>query len=171
LLVLGGSLGSGPLNELVPQIRLPDGVQVLHLAGEANVDTTRRAWGSAPARVVGYLDDIENAYLAADVTVSRSGASVIAELAIAGLPSILVPLTTLARGDQAANARVMERAGGAIVVPQSTDGFVGAVQTTLGSLLSDAPRLTSMSRAARSVARPDAAEALADVIGSCLSPA
>jgi UDP-N-acetylglucosamine:LPS N-acetylglucosamine transferase len=164
--VFGGSLGSGPLNELVPRIALPDGAQVLHLSGEANVDATRAAWGSERAHVLGYVENMEDVYLSCDIAISRSGASAVAELAIAGLPSILVPLTTLARGDQAANARVLERAGAAVVVAQATSDFVDAVSQTVSSLLGDTDRLRAMSAAARSVGRPDAAERLADVVGS-----
>ncbi len=68
---------------------------------------------------------MEDAYVAVDLAVSRSGAMTVAELAIAGLPSVLVPLPTLARGDQEANARVLERAGGASVLLQSHADFAG----------------------------------------------
>jgi UDP-N-acetylglucosamine--N-acetylmuramyl-(pentapeptide) pyrophosphoryl-undecaprenol N-acetylglucosamine transferase len=171
VLVLGGSLGSGPLNELVPQISLPPAVQALHLAGEANVDATRRAWGNAPAIILGYVEDMHDAYVAADLAISRSGASVVAELAIAALPSILVPLTTLARGDQAANARVLERAGAAIVVPQATDRFVETLSAALTTVLADDERRSAMALGARSVAKPDAADRLADVVESVLASA
>jgi UDP-N-acetylglucosamine--N-acetylmuramyl-(pentapeptide) pyrophosphoryl-undecaprenol N-acetylglucosamine transferase len=170
LLVFGGSLGSGPLNDLVPTAPLPQGIQVLHLAGPGRDDAVRAAWSARgiPAVVLGYLDTIEEAYLAADVSISRSGASTVAELALLGLPSILVPLPTLARGDQEANARVLERAGAAKVILQSTDGFSDVVGTETSRLLGDERSRVAMATAARTLARPDAAERLADVIESVL---
>jgi UDP-N-acetylglucosamine--N-acetylmuramyl-(pentapeptide) pyrophosphoryl-undecaprenol N-acetylglucosamine transferase len=88
----------------------------------------------------------------------------VAEFAIAGLPSILVPLPTLKRGDQEANARFLQRAGAAVIVPQSDPSFVERIGSEATELLGDASRRAAMSAAATSVARPDAAERLADVI-------
>jgi UDP-N-acetylglucosamine--N-acetylmuramyl-(pentapeptide) pyrophosphoryl-undecaprenol N-acetylglucosamine transferase len=166
LFVFGGSLGSGPLNDTLPHVELLDGVQILHLAGSGRDVAVRDAWRAAGRRavVLPYLETIESAYAAVDVVVARSGASSVAEFAIAGLPSVLVPLPTLKRGDQEANARVMERAGAAVVVPQSDPDFIGRVGREVTRLLTDGGARTAMSAAARSVARPDAAERLADVI-------
>lgn len=170
LFVLGGSLGSGPLNDVVPTLALPDDVQVLHAAGRDNVEAVTRAWaatGIGPrVRVVGFIDAIEDAYASADLVVSRSGALAVSELALAGLPSVLVPLETLARGDQEANARVLERAGGAVVVLQWVEDFAGVLQATVVRLLSDDTARTAMATAARSVAKPNAAAKLADVVES-----
>jgi len=168
LLVFGGSLGSGPLNDRAPRLPLPSGTHVLHLAGVGNEEKVRAAWRSAgvDATVLGFLDAIEDAYLAADVALSRSGASAVAELAISGVPSVLVPLPTLRRGDQEANARLLERAGGATVVLQSRPDFVDALGRELTRLLGDPAARAAMSRAAASFARPDASEKLADVIES-----
>ncbi len=169
LLVFGGSLGSGPLNESVPRaFPLPAGIQVLHIAGPSRDEPVRESWKRAgvPAVVLGYLDSIEDAYLAADLVVSRSGAATVAELAIAGLPSILVPLPTLARGDQEANARVLEKAGAATVILQSAEGFTAAVGSEVTRLFGDGAILGEMAAGARTVARPDAALRLAEVIES-----
>ena len=169
LLVLGGSLGSQPLNDLVPRVSMPPRAQILHLTGSGNEERVASAWGGARANVLGFMDDIEQAYLACDVAVSRSGASAVAELAIGALPSVLVPLPTLRRGDQEANARLLEAAGGAVVVLQSHERFVETVGAELSLLLSDASLRTRMSRAARSFARSDGAERLADVVESAAS--
>jgi undecaprenyldiphospho-muramoylpentapeptide beta-N-acetylglucosaminyltransferase len=170
LLVFGGSLGSGPLNDSVPRAHLPVGIQVLHISGPGNEETVSHAWErrGIAACVVGFLDAIEDGFLCADVAVSRSGASTVAELAIAGLPSVLVPLPTLKRGDQEANARLAERAGGAVVIMQSHEDFVRAAGAELSRLLSDAEARKAMSTAARSFAKPDAAERLADVVESVI---
>jgi UDP-N-acetylglucosamine--N-acetylmuramyl-(pentapeptide) pyrophosphoryl-undecaprenol N-acetylglucosamine transferase len=171
VVVLGGSLGSGPLNSLVPRAKLPAGTQVLHLSGAGNEDAVREAWRSAGvhATVVGFLDSMEDAYASVDVAVSRSGASAVAELSIAALPSVLVPLPTLRRGDQEANARLLEAAGGAVVVLQSDPAFVETVGNEITRLLSDEVARLAMTRAAASFARPDASERLADVIESLVT--
>lgn len=170
LLVNGGSLGSGPLNETVPRLQLPDGVQVLHLAGAGNEEPVRAAWAASgtPAGVVGFLDAMEDAYAAADAAVSRSGAITVTEIAIAGLPSVLVPLETLARGDQEANARVLERAGGAKVVRQSHPGFAVRLTEEVSAVLSDASLRARMSSAARAAITADGAQRLADVVESAI---
>ncbi len=172
LLVFGGSLGSVPLNELVPTAPFPDGMQVLHLCGAGREDAVRSAWERAGrnAVVLGYLESIQDAYAAADVAVARSGGSTVAELAITGLASILVPLPTLKRGDQEANARVLERAGGATVVLQSHERFAEALGAEVKRLLTDPAAREAMARAARSVAMPDAGERLANVIEGVVVP-
>jgi UDP-N-acetylglucosamine--N-acetylmuramyl-(pentapeptide) pyrophosphoryl-undecaprenol N-acetylglucosamine transferase len=166
LLVVGGSLGAGPLNEAVPKLRLPDDVQVLHLAGPGNEDDVRRAYErtGTDAHVVGFYDAMQDAYASADMVLSRSGALTVAEIAIAGLPAVLVPLETLSRGDQYANARVLERAGGAVVVKQSDEAFVDKLAAAVLRLLRDSGARARMAEGLRSVARPDAAERLADVV-------
>jgi len=168
LLVLGGSLGSGPLNEALPTVSLPAGVQVLHLCGVAHEEAARHAWetSATDVTVIAFSEAMHDVYLASDLAVSRSGASTVSELAIAGLPSILVPLLTLARGDQAANARVLERAGGAVVIEQSAEGFGGRIGAEVVRLLSDDASRIAMGRAARTLARPDAAQRLADLVES-----
>ena len=170
ILVNGGSLGSGPLNETVPGLRLPSGVQVLHLAGTGREDEVRAAWAASgtPAVVVGFLEAMQDAYAAADIAISRSGAGTVAELAIAGLPAVLIPLTTLARGDQEANARVLERAGAARVVLQTDPALSDRLAQEVSTLVADAALRDRMSAAARSVARPDAAERLAEVVESVI---
>jgi UDP-N-acetylglucosamine--N-acetylmuramyl-(pentapeptide) pyrophosphoryl-undecaprenol N-acetylglucosamine transferase len=172
LLILGGSLGSGPLNEVAPSLDLPAGTQVLHVAGVAHEANVAAAWSASrtPVRVLGFCDAMQDAYLAADVVLSRSGASTVAELAIAGLPSILVPVLTLQRGEQAANARVLERAGGAVVVAQSDREFARNLQQRVAAMLADDAMRSRMREGARSVARPDAARRLAEVVTSVRTP-
>jgi UDP-N-acetylglucosamine--N-acetylmuramyl-(pentapeptide) pyrophosphoryl-undecaprenol N-acetylglucosamine transferase len=149
---------------------LPSDVQVLHLAGAGRADGVRAAWASSatPAVVLGFLEAMEDAYAAADLAISRSGAGTVSELAIAGLPSVLVPLTTLARGDQEANARVLERAGAARVVLQTDPALADRLAREVSAIAGDAALRERMSAAARSVATPDAAERLAEVVASVI---
>jgi UDP-N-acetylglucosamine--N-acetylmuramyl-(pentapeptide) pyrophosphoryl-undecaprenol N-acetylglucosamine transferase len=170
LLVNGGSLASGPLNDAMPRLELPSGVQVLHLAGTGHEDEVRTAWAASgiPAAVVGFLDAMQDAYAAADAAVSRAGAITVTELGIAGIPSVLVPLETLARGDQDANARVLERAGAARIVRQSDPAFHTRLAEEVALVLSDAALRERMSAAARAAVPLDGAQRLAEVIESVL---
>src|SRR5215213_746498 len=100
-------------------------------------------------------------FAAADLVVGRAGAGTIAELAYVGLPAILVPLPG-ARGDeQALNARVLGDVGAAVVIAQS-DAAPSRLETEILALLDDPERRARMAKAARSVARPDAAARLAE---------
>jgi len=170
LLVLGGSLGSGPLNETLPSLDINREIQIFHIAGPDREGPVTDAYAKSGrnARVVGFIDNIEGAYLAADVAVSRSGASTVAELALAGLPSVLIPLPTLARGDQEANARTLERAGGASVMLQSAPDFTDRLRVRIDELFANAEERESIAAAARTRARPDAAQRLAEVVESVI---
>jgi UDP-N-acetylglucosamine--N-acetylmuramyl-(pentapeptide) pyrophosphoryl-undecaprenol N-acetylglucosamine transferase len=104
------------------------------------------------------LDGLGAAYGAADLALMRSG-STVWELAAAGLPAVLVPYPFATADHQTKNARYFESAGGAIVIPESE---LGRVPETARSLLDDPDRLGKMSAAMLSVARPDAAEQIAE---------
>jgi UDP-N-acetylglucosamine--N-acetylmuramyl-(pentapeptide) pyrophosphoryl-undecaprenol N-acetylglucosamine transferase len=94
--------------------------------------------------------------------VSRAGATTIAELAVCGLPAVLVPYPYATGRHQEANARALERAGGAIVTLD--DAATGeSLAGEIVSILGDAGRLLSMARSARRFGRPQAADAVADV--------
>ena len=110
-----------------------------------------------------YRDGMEDVYAAADVMVCRAGAMTVAELAVAGVPSILVPLPGAPGDHQTANARVLERAGAALILADGRcDG--AALDVALDDLASRPGLLESMGRAARALGRPDAAAAGARVV-------
>ena len=96
-------------------------LQLLLIAGPAHADENPEgARGRARAlavRVEGFVDRIDLAYAAADLVVARAGASSIAEVAVCGLPALLVPYPHATAGHQEANARALQRAGGAAVLP------------------------------------------------------
>jgi UDP-N-acetylglucosamine--N-acetylmuramyl-(pentapeptide) pyrophosphoryl-undecaprenol N-acetylglucosamine transferase len=173
LLVFGGSHGAEPINEALigatPHWPEPAALQVLHACGRGIDEARMRAaWaGADPAgrgllvRVVPFVDRMELAYAAADLVLSRAGASTIAELTAAGVPAVLVPLQRATAGHQAANARVATGAGGAVIV-ESLGG--PALAATAAALLADPERLAAMGRAMRALGRPDAAEELAAVV-------
>jgi len=158
LLVFGGSLGARVLNELAFEAFGARGPAVLHLSGTRDYDELRGRVGRADYRLFAFTEEFGAALGASDLVLSRAGGSVW-ELAAAGKPSVLVP-GDFATGDhQAKNARYFERGGGAIVVRESE---VGRAPELIRSLLDDPPRLAEMSAAMLRLARPEAADEIAE---------
>lgn len=165
LLVFGGSLGARRLNEAaLDAFGAAAPCAVLHASGRRDHDELRRRLDELGAplryRLVPYVEPFADAYAAADLAAARAGSSVL-ELAAAGLPSILVPYPHATGNHQTANARYMERAGAAVVVP---DGELDGARLAreVRALLAAPERLAAMATAARAAARPDAAERIAD---------
>lgn len=168
LFAFGGSLGSRQINDaLLAAARHLDAanLRIAHQTGSDERTRVDEAWRAAGfrAEVVAFEDDMPSRYRWADLVVCRAGAISIAELALAGRPAVLVPLAHVGGGEQAANARELERAGAAVVFDGA--GFSqDAFSETLSALLDDADRLIEMGRAAAALGRPDAAR---DVIDEC----
>jgi UDP-N-acetylglucosamine--N-acetylmuramyl-(pentapeptide) pyrophosphoryl-undecaprenol N-acetylglucosamine transferase len=170
VVILGGSQGAVHLDEAAvgAMRRLVDhaDLQMIVLTGPANLQPVADAVDrSAPllVRPIAFLDRMELAYAAADLVVARAGASSIAEVAACGLPSILVPYPHATGHHQEANARALERAGAASIVPDGAlDGDLLAERIV--DALEDDGRLARMGERAATWARPDAAEAVADEV-------
>jgi UDP-N-acetylglucosamine--N-acetylmuramyl-(pentapeptide) pyrophosphoryl-undecaprenol N-acetylglucosamine transferase len=164
LLVFGGSLGALRLNEAaLDAFGAAAPCAVLHAAGRRDYDTLRARLvelGSPPHyRLFPYVEPFADALAAADLAAARAGGSVF-ELAAAGLPSILVPYPHATGNHQDANARFMEEAGAAVVIPDAElDG--PRLAREVGGLLAAPPRMAAMANAALAVAKPDAAERVA----------
>ncbi len=167
VLIFGGSQGAHAINVAMVEAasRLAaTGVRlaITHQTGERDLDLVRTAYQQAglDARVEAFIFQIDGEMKAADVVVARSGATTLAELAASGTPAILVPLPNATDDHQRKNAEVFARAGAAVVIEER------ALKSTLGEalkgLLADPDRRAHMSRAARALARPDAAERIAD---------
>ena len=158
VLVFGGSLGAGLLNELAIDAFGEAGPAVLHLSGARDYDSLRSRVSRPDYRLFAFTEEFGAALGASDVVFARAGGSVW-ELAAAGKPAVLVP-GEFATGDhQAKNARFFERGGGAIVVPESE---IGRAPELIRSLLGDPRRLAEMSRAMLELARPNAADDIAE---------
>lgn len=172
VLVLGGSQGSRAVNKLV-RGALPNllkEAQVIHQVGP-------RAAAEIAARVPGVPTELRkryqargflgeeqfDVYAAADLVIARAGANTLAEIAAAGKPSILIPLPSAASDHQRANAKVFEQAGAAVVLEEA--GLEpDRLARTVRQLLSDPAQRENMSRAARKLAKLDAAEKLAELV-------
>lgn len=165
LLVLGGSQGAQTLNRLLPAAveRLRDrglAVEVLHQAGAGKVEEPTRAYGrsGATAEVVPFLDDVPGAMARSHLVLSRCGAITLAEICAAGRPAVLFPLS-LAGGHQLENARILERAGAAVVLADEAEA--GELADLLTVVL-ESQRLAEMAAAAHRLATPEAAARIAD---------
>lgn len=169
VVVFGGSQGALHLNRAlvaaVPGLARDD-VQLLLIAGHAHADAIRAAIGDSPrvpVRVLPFLARMELAYAIATLVVSRAGATTIAEVAVCGVPSVLVPYPYATGRHQEANARALQRAGGArILLDDELDG--GVLAERIVSLLEDPRALETMAEGARSWSRPAAAEALGEAV-------
>jgi UDP-N-acetylglucosamine--N-acetylmuramyl-(pentapeptide) pyrophosphoryl-undecaprenol N-acetylglucosamine transferase len=163
LLVVGGSLGAAALNEALPTAlaQLPEAErpEVVHQSGEKHVETLTRAYEQAgvKARVVPFIKSMAGPYGWADLVVCRAGALTVAELAAAGLASILVPYPHAVDDHQTSNARFLSSAGAAILLPQGelTPERLAEVRTLKRE------QLLQMAEKARDLARPEATAAVA----------
>ena len=165
VLIFGGSLGARRLNDAALEAFGADApCAVLHVSGRRDHDDLRRRLDELGPprhyRLYAYVQPFAEALAAADLVVARAGGSVL-ELAAAGLPAVLVPYPHATADHQTSNARYMERAGAAVVVPDSElDG--PRLAREVGTLLGSPQRLAEMAKAAREAALPDAAERIAE---------
>ena len=158
LLVFGGSQGARRLNELAVASFGPKGPPVLHLAGERDYPELRGRVGRPDYRLLPFTNDFGAALGATDLALARAGGSVW-ELAAAGVPAVLVPYPSATADHQTSNARHFARGGGAILVPEAElDSVPGLVR----SLLVDDEKRQRMREAMLALARPGAAEEIAE---------
>ncbi|WP_446742384.1 undecaprenyldiphospho-muramoylpentapeptide beta-N-acetylglucosaminyltransferase [Silvibacterium acidisoli] len=172
LLVFGGSQGARILNTIMPRIAAPlleavPGLTILHQAGARHAEATLAAYQASNApvdrwQVHAFLDDMPRRFAAADLVLSRSGASTVAELAAAGKPSLLIPFPQAADDHQRKNAEVLALAGAATMLLESnlTEELL---QNDLKRLLLDPLALELMSVTARGLAHPDATQKIAEM--------
>lgn len=173
LLVFGGSQGARSLNRAIVAAHDRWGdqsVQVLHATGRATHEATATAWAQAreqgegpKVKVLDFIESMADAYAAADLVVCRAGATSIAELTALGIPSILIPYPHATADHQTENARALERAGGAIVIPDD-DLDADALLAACRPLLADPTRRQAVADAARAFGRPDAADNVARLV-------
>ena len=171
LLVTGGSQGARLLSELVPEAiaKLPEEMRgrlkVQQQSRPESMESARRIYANAmvDCEVAPFFRDMAGRLRQAHLVIGRAGASTCCELAVAGRPSILVPLKIAADDHQRFNAQLLEEAGGAAVCLED-ELTVDAMAGALNALLKDPARLGRMAVGARSVATPDAAEKLADLV-------
>lgn len=176
VLVAGGSQGAHAVNVAMTNALTwlngkVENVQFVHLSGLCDERFMREAYERKgfEAKVMSFCDQMEVAYSAADLVVTRSGASTLTELAAFGLPAVLIPYPQAAGNHQWHNARVFERAGAACVIEQSQLSGSQApagqhLAHVIGGLLADESGRQRMAQAARSLAVKNAAERIAALV-------
>jgi len=165
VLVIGGSQGAKSLNEQLPEklkaVASQFGIEVTHqtgVSGKDQVDDQYQAL-DLDATVVAFISRMDEAYREADVVVCRAGALTVSELASAAMPSVLIPFPYAVDDHQTKNGQQLQSAGAAVVVQEKDlDIFVAK----LSDILRAPENLTQMARAARSVAKPEATQTVAD---------
>ncbi|MBA4381977.1 MAG: undecaprenyldiphospho-muramoylpentapeptide beta-N-acetylglucosaminyltransferase, partial [Sideroxydans sp.] len=166
VLVVGGSLGAQALNEALPKalalMSEAERPNVLHQTGKKHFDTVEKLYEQAgmKADVRAFLDDMANQYANADVVICRAGALTIAELAAAGVASVLVPFPFAVDDHQTYNARFLSEKGAAVLLPQ-TDLNAEKLAQLLRDL--DREKLKAMAIAARGLAKPEATQSVVNV--------
>ncbi|MNT14309.1 UDP-N-acetylglucosamine transferase [compost metagenome] len=171
VLVTGGSQGARILSETAPRAlaALPEEIRnrlkVQQQSRPETLESARQIYLEAgiAAEVAPFFRDMADRLSRAHLVIGRAGASTCSELAVAALPSVLIPLKIAMDDHQTLNARALSDAGAARVIAED-DLTVDSLTAALNEVLSDPARLTAMSAAARSVAIPDAAARLADLV-------
>jgi len=166
VLVVGGSLGATALNETVPQalalLEPAARPQVTHQAGTKQIDALRAGYQAAgvEGELLPFIEDMADRYADADLVICRAGALTVAELAAAGVASVLVPYPHAVDDHQTGNARFLAEAGAAVLMPQTE-----LTPQRLAALLQqmNRERLLAMAVKARGCAKPDATARVADV--------
>ena len=171
VLIFGGSLGASSINRAVGK-RLPgllEGeTQLLWQTGERDVAAAKAAIENLSAehrkrvKVFAFIDRMDLAYGASDIAVCRSGASTLAELALAGVPAVLVPYPFAAADHQTENAKAVAEQGAAVVCPDKE--IDDRITEMLGGLFHDVARRRTMAERMRSLARPEAAATIAETV-------
>jgi UDP-N-acetylglucosamine--N-acetylmuramyl-(pentapeptide) pyrophosphoryl-undecaprenol N-acetylglucosamine transferase len=168
VLVFGGSQGAHRINETVAASLDALGedakaMTFMHQTGSADLGTIRSAYAARGLRAEAapFFEDMASRYAAADLVICRAGATTVAELSNAGKASILIPFPYAADDHQTANARVLERAGGARLIPErdlTPAGLAAAIRDIAGT----PGRAPEMGRRARAAGRPGAAAVIVD---------
>jgi len=171
ILVIGGSQGARILSDIVPPaiaalpMDLLGFLRVSHQARGEDEERVTRYYDEhgIRAEVQPFFADVPERMAEAQLVISRAGASSVADLSVIGRPSILIPYAAAIRDEQTANARALVEAGAAIRMPESKL-TIEALSEAIETVLRDGQGALRMTQAALSVARPDAAEALAALV-------
>ena len=170
VLVYGGSQGSHALNSILcdalPALKqLGPGLKVIHQTGDREIEVVRSAYAQSgvDADVRPFLPRIYEEYAEADLIISRAGAGTVAEITAAGRAAILVPFPGAADDHQTRNASALAEAGAAVQIAES-DLRSGRLAEEVRQLMEHPEKLRKMEAASRSLAKPDAAARIADLI-------
>lgn len=172
LIIMGGSQGAKKLNDLIFEAssQFPENLQILHIAGSNDFSRLQEKPLPHPNyKLLGFCSAMAEAYAAADLILTRSGASSLTEIANAKLPSLLVPFPFAADDHQTKNAEQFSRVGAAELLPEASL-TASLLAEKINTLFAHPETLRAMSQAAQSLNHPDAAATICDAILKTLSP-
>ncbi len=177
LVILGGAVGAQTLNHVMPEVvgqlgRELAGWRIVHQTGDGQLQLTESRYGAASSGVltVSHIDELASLLFETDIVVCRSGGTLLAELALAGVPAVLVPFPEASDQHQLANAECYRREGAAVVVDERAAGsrLADHLAAELRLLATDENRRAEMAKSMRRLARPEAAEEIARACGTIL---
>ena len=159
LLIVGGSLGAKPINDIVT--RLDIDINIWHQTGKQHLNAVKTQYNNKNVKVVAFIDDMAKAYAWADIVLCRAGAMTVSELMIAAKPSILIPLPHAIDNHQFYNATILSSHNAGVLIEQK-DLNLRLLEKTLLSI--DATQIRQMSNNARQLAKPEAAKIISDYL-------
>ena len=165
LLILGGSLGARRINQLVEKeidFLVGLGFQIIWQCGKVYVDDYLKYNEKENVQVTAFIDRMDFVYAAADVVISRSGASSVSELCIVGKPTIFIPSPNVAEDHQTKNAKAIVEKGGAILLKESE--LETQFQSVFETLVNDKSKLESLTENIKKLALPNATKDIVEEI-------
>jgi len=165
LLVLGGSLGARRINQLIEKeldFLLSQNIQIIWQCGKLYLNDYSKYNEKENVQVVAFIDRMDLVYAAADIVISRSGASSVSELCIVGKPTIFIPSPNVAEDHQTKNAKAISDKNGAILIRESE--LEAQFETVFSDLISDESKQVELSQNIKKLALPNATKQIADEI-------
>jgi UDP-N-acetylglucosamine--N-acetylmuramyl-(pentapeptide) pyrophosphoryl-undecaprenol N-acetylglucosamine transferase len=165
LLVLGGSLGARRINQLIEKeldFLLSQNIQIIWQCGKLYLNDYSKYNEKDNVQVVAFIDRMDLVYAAADVVISRSGASSVSELCIVGKPTIFIPSPNVAEDHQTKNAKAISDKNGAILIKESE--LEVQFETIFSDLISNESKQLELSQNIKKLALPNASKQIADEI-------
>lgn len=164
VLIIGGSLGAKPINDIVSQLTLE--VNLWHQTGAQHLHSVRANYLPKSAKITAFIDDMATAYAWADVVICRAGAMTVTELMHSGSASILIPLPHAIDNHQFYNAQFLENNDAGILIEQK-DFSLQKLSQTLTNLTTE--NIQTMQQNAHALSRPDSVKIIADAIEQSLN--
>lgn len=159
LLIVGGSLGSKPINEVVTNLNIP--INIWHQTGKIHFNDVKSRYKNSTVKVDAFIDDMAKAYAWADIVLCRAGAMTVSELMLSATPGILIPLPHAIDNHQFFNAKILENNYAGILIEQK-DLTLKYLEDVLLNLSKE--KINSMSDNAKKLAKPEAAKQVSNYL-------
>jgi UDP-N-acetylglucosamine--N-acetylmuramyl-(pentapeptide) pyrophosphoryl-undecaprenol N-acetylglucosamine transferase len=159
LLIVGGSLGAKPINDIVTRLNID--VNIWHQTGKQHLDRVKAQYNNKNVKVVAFINDMAKAYAWADIVLCRAGAMTVSELMLSATPSILIPLPHAIDNHQLYNAKILSNHKAGILIEQKKLSLKLLEKTLLDI---DDTQIQQMSDHAKQLAKPEAAKVISDYL-------